>query len=269
MDIRNDTLFEEGLAIGLGPDRQPCLAVVVKGTFTIPRAPDGTVEVADEQRPILAAEEYHDGDVTGSLRFDTDAVPYKPRADVVLVGRAYAPGGRPTEQVDVLLQVGRTKKAMRVFGDRRWLFPSRAVMIPVMSEPESFTEMPIRYERAFGGFDRKGGKWCDKNYIGKGFLGKKTRKEVDGKPLPNIEDPTCLITSWNDEPPPAGYGFYSSFCQPRAGYGGTEQGLEHPHPVFGLAADFSHDYYNGAHPDLQVPGYLQGDEEVELINLTR
>ncbi|NIQ17520.1 MAG: DUF2169 domain-containing protein, partial [Candidatus Aenigmarchaeota archaeon] len=32
--------------------------------------------------------------------------------------------------------------------------------------------------------------------------------------------------------------------------------------------DFSYDYYNGAHPDLQVEGYLAGDEDVELNNLT-
>ena len=28
------------------------------------------------------------------------------------------------------------------------------------------------------------------------------------------------------------------------------------------------DFYNGAPQDLQVPGYLKGDERVELVNLT-
>ena len=32
--------------------------------------------------------------------------------------------------------------------------------------------------------------------------------------------------------------------------------------------DFSFRFYNGAHPDLQVEGYLKGNEEVILINLT-
>jgi len=32
--------------------------------------------------------------------------------------------------------------------------------------------------------------------------------------------------------------------------------------------DFSYDYYNGAHPDLQVEGHLAGDEDIELNNLT-
>ena len=32
--------------------------------------------------------------------------------------------------------------------------------------------------------------------------------------------------------------------------------------------DFRFDFHNSAHPDLQVKGYLKGDEEVELVNLS-
>ena len=35
-----------------------------------------------------------------------------------------------------------------------------------------------------------------------------------------------------------------------------------------MPLDFSHRFHNGAHPDLQVDGYLQGGEIVELDNLT-
>ena len=269
MDIRNDTPFAHGIALGMGVDRQPCLAIMVKATFEIPATLDGPVAVAEEQLGILDAEDYYQGDITGSLRFDADAVPFKPRTDVVLVGSVHAPRQRPAEHVDVLLQVGPVSKALRVFGERHWLFPSKAFMVPIISKPQPFVEMPLVYERAFGGFDRKAGKWCDRNYVGVGFLGRKTRASVDGKPLPNIEDPAHLITSWNDEPMPAGFGFYSPACQPRTGYSGTEKGAEQRHPLFGLASDFDHAYYNGAHPDLQVPGYLRGDEEVDLINLTK
>jgi len=34
-----------------------------------------------------------------------------------------------------------------------------------------------------------------------------------------------------------------------------------------LPKDFSYAFFNGAHPDLQVAGYLRGDEEVELLHL--
>jgi hypothetical protein len=35
-----------------------------------------------------------------------------------------------------------------------------------------------------------------------------------------------------------------------------------------MPADFNYRFYNGAHPDLQVKGFLTGNEPVELNNLT-
>lgn len=268
MEIHNDTPFATGSTLGLGPDGAPCLTVVVKATFTIPRSLDGRPEPAPEQMPVASDDVYHDGDVTGSLRLENDLAPFKPKADVVLVGTAYAPGGRPVPALDVLLRVGSLRKVLRVFGDRTWLFPSRMVLVPLPGEPKPFTTMPLTYERAFGGIDRKAGRGCDRNYVGKGFLGRKTRESVHEAPLPNVEDPARLIASWDDEPMPAGFGFFSPHWQPRARYRGTPAGMARPHPLFGLPADFRHEYYNGAHPDLQVPGYLRGDEPVELVNLT-
>ena len=268
MNLHDETPFASGLTIGPGPGGEPCLTVIVKATFTLPRALDGRPEPAAGQLPVAADDVYTDGDVTRSLHLEKDTAPFKPRADVVLVGTAYAPGGRPVPVLDVMLGVGPLRKVLRVFGDRAWMFPSRMVMVPLASEPAPFASMPITYERAFGGIDRKAGRACDRNYAGKGFLGRKTRESVHASPLPNVEDPGRLITSWDDEPMPAGFGFYSPHCQPRARWLGTERGLETPHPIFGLAADFRHDYYNGAHPELQLPGYLRGDEPVELVNLT-
>ncbi|GIV60319.1 MAG: hypothetical protein KatS3mg043_1408 [Rhodothermaceae bacterium] len=268
MQLLNDTPLAHGLAVGLGPERRPCLAVIVKGTFELPGRPGDAPALAPEQLPVLTEDEFFDGDATGSLRLERDNVPFKPRADVVLVGTAYAPGGRPVRSLDVSVRVGRLQKIVRVFGDRHWMFPTRLVMVPLISDPEPFTEMPLRYEHAFGGFDRKAHKYFNLNYVGKGFLGKKTRESVDGRPLPNLEDPRRLISSWDDEPPPAGFGFYSPHCVPRIRYAGTERGYAQPHPLFGLAADFDPAFYNGAHPDLQAPGYLRGDEEVELVGVT-
>lgn len=269
MDVRNETPFEHGFTIGLGLDRRPMFTVIVKATYTIPRQPGGVPELAEEQLPVLVAEEYYAGDVTGSIMLEADTVPFKPRADIALVGHAHAPGGQPAKKVDVLLRVGHRKKALRVFGDRQWVFPTRMVMIPMPSEPKPFVTMPLIYENAFGGFDRKGGRGWDQNFIGKGFLAKKIKDAVDGRFLPNIEDPRKPITSWDDEPAPAGFGFISPTWKPRALYVGSEKGMQEPHELFGLASDFRHEFFNGAHPDLQVSGYLRGDEEVELLNLTR
>jgi len=35
-----------------------------------------------------------------------------------------------------------------------------------------------------------------------------------------------------------------------------------------LPLDFRYEFYNAAHPDFQLQGYLRGDEEVALLNLT-
>jgi hypothetical protein len=267
MDLINDTPFVEGLAVGMGPDRRPCLAAMLKATFRIPDGTDGApATVAGEQRPIVADDEFFKGDVTGSVRLESDAVPFKPRADVVLVGRAYAPGGKPVAALDVALRVGRLQQALRVLGDRRWVLPAGYVGAPAISDPEPFAEMPLVYERAFGGFDHKGRAWCPQNHIGRGFIGRKTRESVDGKPLPNLEDPRRPIRSWDDHPAPVGFGFYGRSWQPRAAL--TGRATHDLDPEFGLPADFDHGFFNGAHPALQVPGYLRGDEEVELRHLT-
>ena len=54
---------------------------------------------------------------------------------------------------------------------------------------------------------------------------------------------------------------------PRLGYAGTydEQYQRERAPAPPL--DFSYAFYNGAHPDLQVEGYLRGNEDVELKHI--
>ena len=55
---------------------------------------------------------------------------------------------------------------------------------------------------------------------------------------------------------------------PRLKFAGTfdDDYLKHRSPL--PPEDASHAVNNGAHPDLQVDGYLRGDEEVELENLS-
>jgi hypothetical protein len=55
---------------------------------------------------------------------------------------------------------------------------------------------------------------------------------------------------------------------PRYGFIGTydEQWKKTRRPK--MPADFRFDFFNAAHPSLQVDGYLRGDEDVALANLT-
>ncbi len=114
----------------------------------------------------------------------------------------------------------------------------------------------------------EGGGFCSENLVGCGFIARKPKKGIEGMPLPNIEDPGNLIRSWKDHPKPVGFGFCSKAWMPRAGYIGTYDNKWRKERSPEPPEDFCFDYYNAAHPDLQAEGYLKGDEEVGLENLT-
>ena len=264
MEIVNDTPFQVEALPMKGPGNRTFLIIIVKGTFDI-RSGE-TAAVSPEQIPVAFGDEVYDEEEGGSVKFESDIVPFKPRGDVVLVGKAYAPGGSPAESADVSLRVGNARKTIRVIGDRHWEYSGR--LFPVLvSDPEPFTEMDIVYERAFGGIDTKGSGWCEENPSGRGFYGKKSKEVLDNAPLPNLEDPKELIKDWDDHPKPVGFGFYSRSAAPRSGYLGTYDDKWREERSPDPPEDFRFDYYNGAHPDLQVEGYLKGDEGVELVNL--
>ncbi|OQY28752.1 MAG: hypothetical protein B6244_06220 [Candidatus Cloacimonetes bacterium 4572_55] len=260
MNINNQTPLLHKVMITPESGDRPGLHIILKATFAIPKRAGEQIEFAQKPILILEADEYEDEDNPVCIRLESDLVPFKKNTDIVVVGTVYAPNNQPVRQVDVGLKVADGQKILRVFGDRHWFFPSRFAMIPTISKPELFTEMPLTYDRAFGGVAKEGGVWCAENPIGRGYIAKKSKESVHGLPLPNIEDPNNLIRSWDHRPHPVGFSFYSRGWQPRLGYAeniDSESG--------GCQAEF----YNGAHPQMQVPGYLKGNEEVILVNLTR
>lgn len=247
----------------------PRMTVVVKCTGRM-RGDGKAAELAEEPLPIFTSD-VPEGEAPGDpLLFETDLVPLKPRADVVLVGKAYYPRHKPPgASVDVTLRVGSLTKTIRVFGDRKWWFPSKLTLQPEITPPQPFQVMDLSYARAFGGIDEASSLYCAENLAGRGFLGRKSRESIHEKPLPNLEDPACLIEHWDSRPKPAGFGFYGRGWSPRlqlAGAGLDQKVGPNRSTVWPPGFDFG--FFNGAHPDLQVPGYLRGDEEVELRNVT-
>jgi hypothetical protein len=118
----------------------------------------------------------------------------------------------------VSLAVGSITREIEVFGDRGWVDKQR------FSQPVAFSEMPLTYDRAFGGscavqidasttiqlFDRM-------NRFGRGYDAEGEAKDFclslrapRGYPvlnekirlLPNLEDPRQRIQCWQDAPPP-------------------------------------------------------------------
>jgi hypothetical protein len=131
--------------------------------------------------------------------------------------------------------------------------------------------MPLRYELAFGGPERNdqepASSWDARNPIGRGYL--LSERSAPGSYLPNFEDPNQTIQSWRDKPPVSGFGFIGRSWQPRAQLAGTYDSAWQKHHFPLLPADFDRRFFNCAAPGLIAPGYLTGDEPVELINLSR
>jgi hypothetical protein len=265
MKIVNETPFTAAALPFPWPDGRTALTIIVKGTFTI--RPDERAEPAAEQLPILYADLPLDAENPAlGARFEADVVPYKPRADIVLVGQAHAPPRKLARALDASLRVGRVKKVVRVIGDRRWTCGGR-LLPAAFAAPVPFKAMELTYARAFGGIDQKGGGYCRYNPIGRGYMAKKSKSAVDGTPLPNVEDPRHLIKKWDSRPRPAGFGFYGRGWLPRLRYLGTYDEAWRRERAPAPPADFRFESYNGAHPDLQVKGFLRGDEDVELVHL--
>ncbi len=141
--------------------------------------------------------------------------------EVILLGQAHAPGGRPTTRMTVALSVGAVRHELQVSGDRAWengFFSHR----PGPAAP--FTTMPLTWARAFGGaasveIDRESFiDVCDaRNPLGRGFDPAPHAKGLAAKlkspkpyprfdparHLPNVEHPGQAIHGWDDQPEPA------------------------------------------------------------------
>lgn len=234
--------------------------VAVKATFDI--RPDGSTEVSKEQPPVLRVAEHHGESGKSSIKYEADLVLTKKTTDVVVVGHACAPEGAAVTHTDVGFKIGPIQKLLRVFGDRTW--GSFAA-----SAPQHFEKMPLVYERAFGGVDAKSSTpekdWEWRNPVGTGYA--TSSRNAAGLKLPNVEDPKKLIASWDDRPPPAGFGAIECHWQPRAGYAGTydDHWMKTRQPL--LAEDLDDRYFQCAPVDQQAPEFLRGGEPVILHNL--
>jgi hypothetical protein len=278
MKIKNARLYPTAFLYGKAAPNETFMAFIVKATFRM-NAQRAPATNAKKQWPVLTTDVPYEKKAPKSLlRFESDLVPFKPRADIVLVGSAYAPGGQPTKTLDVEIRVGNTQRVLRVIGDRMWSFPVRDQHAPICVGPAEFVEMPLTFDRAFGGIDAHATldptlprfrPWCAQNYGGRGYIGALSVDSIHKTPLPNVEDPSDPIQTVANHPVPVGCGFFPRNNEPRFSYGGTYDERWKAERAPELPEDFRFDYYNGAHPHLQVEGYLAGDEAVTLTNVSR
>jgi hypothetical protein len=277
-------------------DRTPIFSVLVKRTYDLR---NGRLTRAATASPLVAVDQYfNDGDPEWtSVRQETDLVPYKMGTDVVFIGRAYAPGGEPVYELDATIAVDTLQKSIRIIGDRRCeRVPGRP---PLVTDPVPFTEMELRYERAYGGRDFFSIPmlpfYYPRNFVGSGLALKDVAEVVDGLALPNLEDAADLLTPerivlesptrWSDQPLPQGFGWVHRAWYPRCSFAGAFPPFVEPDAVLreeelGLVPEgqialarqlklpsFDVRFANGASTGLVHRG-LRGDETVTLTQLT-
>jgi hypothetical protein len=223
------------------------LTVIVKGTY---RLTPGVSTFAEPQDEICEYDNYWDDDTARSLYSPSDLVPFKPRADVLLVGYAFAPRREPARHVIARLVVAGIDKAIEVWADRT-LAPDGSIR-----EGGPFVKMPLRYERAAAG---------PTNPVG---TSAEARAESAGGIVhPNLQPHGQRITGRNARIESIGFGPIAPSWPARA--------ARLAQPTANFAADWSDkpipngldpSYFNAAPPDQQVDR-LRPDEPILLENL--
>ncbi len=170
------------------------------------------------------------------------------------MGKAYAPGKKPTATCPVRVRVGSLEKSLYVVGDRYW-------RRGVPTQPELFTEMELSWANAFGG------EGYDKNPRGKGFAPVKGETGVEIHALPNLEAPGRMLTSPKERPEPAGFGPLEFVWPQRFSMSGTydKRWMETRFP--GFAEDMDWRIWNMAPADQQQEGFFTGSEQLFFENM--
>lgn len=231
---------------------QAQMSVVVRGTWRLTPGERELTLIEDPlEQGFLSADVVADDDLdrVGPISYASDFADFKPRAEVLLKGSAYAPGGRDTT-VAARVSLGAWSKTVVAIGRRVWkpglLFGAS------FSEPVPFESIPLTWENAFGGRGER------RNPAGCGLE----------ETLPLIELPQSLIRDRGSRPQPATFLPINPLWSPRKQRRGRRYGAKwriERAPFY--SSDFDWSYFNAASEDQWLPAYIQGDEELTLENL--
>lgn len=281
-------------------------SVLLKRTYDL--LGDGSTRLARIQLPLQAESEAAELEHDPTWKGELDLASTKPRTDVVVFGHAHAsrPGTTST-LVSVGLPDHDWIMRIRITGDRHCIY--RAGRPPDFSSPEPFEAVPLTWGRAYGGADptvrwpsppadilslyrqlaRPAGAY-PRNPVGCGYVVDNVPDVVQGLRLPNLEDPTDLLTperifagtheQWHRQPLSTSTGWVDPGWFPRCALAGFMPDFEPPEAIpevdrgalpsrwkgLHTADRASPRLFNAAPSGLQVP-HLQGGERIELANI--
>jgi hypothetical protein len=247
MDVVSVSPFRTGSVLWRSrPDRWT-LTVVCKGTYLL--AP-GEATLAPTQEDLNDRDNHWDDDPRRSVYATSDLAPFKPRADVMLVGHAFAPRSELTRSLVARLAVGEMTKAIEVVSPRIWTREGE------LREGPRWSNMPLRWEYAAGGLDTD-------NPVG---VSPNAPPDAYGQRLlPNLQPPGQRVTQWGDLFVPVGFGPIASTWRLRRGKLGrrVEVWSDEGWPQIPLDDDFDGEFFQAAPPDQQIET-LHDDEAIVL-----
>lgn len=192
--------------------------------------------------PIIAADE---------------SMAFKLATDLIIQGSAYAYDDK-TRKTTASVRFGNVERSITVHGARHGDFDKLGR--PCFSEAEPFEDVPLRWDRAYGGFDliafkRRGVPWLDssrpkqdfhplattpyhypRNPCGSGYLLEQDEESFYGLRIPQLEHPMSRVTperiavktpdGWMRGPLPAAWDFQPLDFFPRCAYLGLPPSYE-------------------------------------------
>jgi len=253
MDLDNHTPYAARLFRTAIDDDRVAASVVTKITYDL----RGTALVPSEEQPWKISAEPWQSEY-GII--DTDQLFYRGGVDLFLFGHARPPT-RDARSFTLSIAVGSAwKREVAVFGVRVWRKGAAGL---TATTPLPIEAIPLTMAHAYGGRDQWDGLDVPYPLNPDGIGCYLWENSAEDKPLPNLEEPDQLITSWDSKPLPAGVGP----CPPMSGIrlarlagpslrafaaGKPDPGAEGP-PL-----QFDATFFNAAHPRMIVPSVEPG-----------
>jgi len=250
------TIENHIIVSGIAPDEKPIISVVALMQYAV--SPSGKCTSVKDEIKLQTEFEHYDGIQykgyyqPSILKRDVDIYSWRNFTDLVIQGTLRT--SKPQKSMNLQLMCAgnafNIKYQISVTGDR---FVEKGLKGLRLTEPEPFTEMPIRYDKAYGGTDELAeSKFADpedlkllrevvgeeedkesseysypRNPAGKGYL--IVPEGAEGLAFPNLEFPqeqlslsklTASLQEWGNRPYPACFDWFSHAWFPRSAFVG-------------------------------------------------
>ncbi|MBC9248362.1 DUF2169 domain-containing protein [Paracoccus sp. 11-3] len=242
-------------------DGQTMAVTVARGKWRL--FSDGTLQAVESK--ILLADMFAGDPHRNDLLIAGDLIPYKPTADVTLIGEARA--SEPQKSITAGIQIGSHSASLRATGPRQWVYGKSGW---TMTEAPEISQTTLSYRAASGGriIGHPDGDVDPRNPIGSGLIDPEFTPTQRTYAAPNIDAEHAPISLDPRQPAaPQGFGPIPPWWQARSQYAGTYDGdwTENRSPR--LPADFDYRFYQTAHPGLIQRSYLHPSQSVRTIGL--